>query len=223
MAEHNHNDDDQIEEGESTCSSCDGDPVDFHATPQQAEPNIDAPSVTRLAVAGVDCPDEAKLIHKALEPIQGVGQVDVNVLTGRVTIGHETQVEVSTLIASIDKTGLKASIFKQPSPSTTNDKTSSAQKQRLIVVIISALTCGLGLLLSWQKLAPPSTTLPLFVIAIISGGWFIYPKAWAALQRFQADMNLLMTIAVIGAAFIGEWSESAMVVLLFSISEQHCL
>ena len=145
--------------------------------------------------------------------------MDVNVLTGRVTIGHETQVEVSTLIASIDKTGLKASIFKQPSPSTTNDKTSSAQKQRLIVVIISALTCGLGLLLSWQKLAPPSTTIPLFVIAIISGGWFIYPKAWAALQRFQADMNLLMTIAVIGAAFIGEWSESAMVVLLFSISE----
>ncbi len=219
MTRYHHKADHQDEADKNACSSCNCDPTDLQSSPSQTEPDINAPSTTLLTVEGVDCPDEAKLIRKALEPIQGVRQVDVNVLTGRVTIGHETQINALTLITAIDKTGLKASIYQQRSPSASTDETSTAQKQRLIAVIISAVACGLGLLLGWQKLAPPSLTTPIFVIAIISGGWFIYPKALAALGRFQADMNLLMTIAVIGAAFIGEWSESAMVVVLFSISE----
>ncbi|MFK5923710.1 MAG: heavy metal translocating P-type ATPase, partial [Verrucomicrobiota bacterium] len=180
---------------------------------------IDAPVVTRLAVEGVDCPDEAKLIQQALEPVSGVLKVDVNVLTGRVTIGHENDVEVATLISLIDKTGLKAAIFKQRGPGSSDDEGFSAQKKRILSVTISSIFCGIGLVLEWMKLAEDSVTIPIFVIAIISGGWFIYPKALASLRRLQADMNLLMTVAIIGAAFVGEWSESAVVVLLFSISE----
>jgi Cd2+/Zn2+-exporting ATPase len=48
-------------------------------------------------------------------------------------------------------------------------------------------------------------------VAIIFGGWFIAPKAVAAARRLAPDMNLLMTIAVLGAAGIGEWSEGASV------------
>jgi Cd2+/Zn2+-exporting ATPase len=167
----------------------------------------------------MDCPEEAKLIHQALDPLPGIVEVDVNILTGRVTIGHASQIEADTLIAAIDKTGLKAALAKPRSPSSTTGKKPGFQKNRLTAVIVSAMACGLGMLLEWLNLAPPSAIIPIFLIAIISGGWFIYPKALGALRRLQADMNLLMTIAVIGAAFVGEWSESAMVVLLFSISE----
>jgi Zn2+/Cd2+-exporting ATPase len=62
-------------------------------------------------------------------------------------------------------------------------------------------------------------TIALFLAAIISGGWFIAPKAIAATRRLAPDMNLLMTIAVLGAAGIGEWPEGAAVAFLFALSE----
>ena len=71
----------------------------------------------------------------------------------------------------------------------------------------------------WTHFAPESVALGCFLVAIISGGWFIAPKAIAAARRFAPDMNLLMTIAVLGAAGIGEWSEGAAVAFLFALSE----
>lgn len=78
---------------------------------------------------------------------------------------------------------------------------------------------GLGLLLHWMKLAPDPVLVAINAAAIVTGGWFIFPKAIAAARRFAPDMNLLMLIAVAGATVIGEWSEGAAVTFLFGLSE----
>lgn len=57
-----------------------------------------------------------------------------------------------------------------------------------------------------------------YALAIVSGAWFVAPKAWYAARRFRPDMNLLMTVAVLGALMIGEWFEAAAVAFLFSLS-----
>ena len=54
--------------------------------------------------------------------------------------------------------------------------------------------------------------------AVLSGAWFVLPKALYSLRRLRPDMNLLMTIAVLGAIGIGEWFESATVSFLFALS-----
>jgi len=48
-----------------------------------------------------------------------------------------------------------------------------------------------------------------FGLAVIFGGRHVVVKAFYALKRLRADMNLLMTVAVIGAMFINEWFEAA--------------
>jgi len=57
-----------------------------------------------------------------------------------------------------------------------------------------------------------------FGLAVIFGARHVIVKAFYALRRLRADMNLLMTVAVIGAMFIDEWFEAATVSFLFSLS-----
>jgi Cd2+/Zn2+-exporting ATPase len=55
--------------------------------------------------------------------------------------------------------------------------------------------------------------------AMLAGGWFLLPKAWRAVLRLRPDINLLVTIAAVGASIIGEWVEAATVVFLFGVAE----
>lgn len=58
-----------------------------------------------------------------------------------------------------------------------------------------------------------------YAAAIVIGGWSPGKKGLRSLVRLNFNMNVLMFIAVIGAALIGEWGEGATVVFLFGISE----
>ncbi len=64
---------------------------------------------------------------------------------------------------------------------------------------------------------PPSAIF-LYLVGIATGVWQVFPKAWRAAVNLRPDINLLMTVAVIGAAAIGEWFEAATVAFLFSVS-----
>ncbi|MBP9841896.1 MAG: heavy metal translocating P-type ATPase [Simkaniaceae bacterium] len=58
----------------------------------------------------------------------------------------------------------------------------------------------------------------MYPFAIAIGLIYIIPKAYASILEKKADMNLLMLIAVIGAVFIHQEFEGAMVVFLFSVA-----
>ncbi len=181
-------------------------------------PDVKASSQTTLRVAGMDCPDEIAAIERALKPLAGVGEVKVNLMAGTATIAHESSVTPEQLIKAIGTAGLKASpISDEHGEEDEHDH--SASRARLASVIISGVFTGVSLLLQWQNPFAPYGKVAAALIAILASGWLILPKAIRALRHFSLDMNVLMSVAVIGAAAIGEWTEAAAVVFLFALSE----
>ncbi len=59
----------------------------------------------------------------------------------------------------------------------------------------------------------------LYLLSLAVAGVPVAGSALGALRRFRLDMNVLMLLAVLGALYLGEWFEAALVVLLFSLSE----
>lgn len=87
-------------------------------------------------------------------------------------------------------------------------------------VIISLAFILIGYASHWlDGEASLAAVLP-FLAAILIGGYPLFKTGFQNLFRLEFDMRTLMTIAIIGAAIIGEWSEGAVVVILFAISEE---
>ena len=169
---------------------------------------------TTLRVAGMDCADEVEAIQRVLRSIKGVRELRVNLMAGKVTAFHDASVTAAVLISAIGKEGMTA----REEGTRSSDIAERPNGVRPFLVAVSGILTGLGLLLTWL-IRDPWTADASFAIAIVVGGSLIAPKAFRALRRFALDMNVLMTVAVIGAVAIGEWSEGAAVTFLFALSE----
>ena len=82
------------------------------------------------------------------------------------------------------------------------------------------LTFGSGLLVAGgfaaAALAPGAAPF-LFAAAMVTGGSFVARAAFYSLRARSVDMNVLMTLAAVGAAAIGQWSEAGLVTFLFAL------
>ena len=54
-------------------------------------------------------------------------------------------------------------------------------------------------------------------MAYLAGGWHVVRHAWQALQQRHFDTDLLMLVAALGAAVLGEFAEGALLLFLFSL------
>lgn len=98
-----------------------------------------------------------------------------------------------------------------------HDHSSGPLPQKTLIAVAGVLT-GAGLILLWSGM-PELWQMIAFAAATLSGGALVFPAAWKALLKFKLDMNVLMTVAVVGAWIIGEHAEAAAVVFLFALSE----
>ncbi|KAA0948448.1 cadmium-translocating P-type ATPase [Sporosarcina sp. ANT_H38] len=93
------------------------------------------------------------------------------------------------------------------------------KRKENLITLFSLLFLMMGMIISFRYTETHPAAIVLFAIAIVIGGTGIFKVGLRNLIRFEFDMKTLMTIAIIGAAIIGEWREGAVVVFLFAVSE----
>ncbi|WP_137919377.1 heavy metal translocating P-type ATPase [Hydrogenophaga sp. 2FB] len=96
------------------------------------------------------------------------------------------------------------------------DHATAPSSTRLIIGGVLALAAE-GAALAYGDASLPAVALALSAIGL--AGLDTYRKGLVALRRFNLNINALMTVAVTGAAILGQWPEAAMVMVLFAIAE----
>lgn len=186
---------------------------------------------TSFKVIGLDCAEEINLLTKTLRGKLGIVKLDFDVLNARMTVHMEPEmVTPEDVVKFVASTGMKAIVWADHH--LLEKQTFWEKYGRLLLAVISfgfliAAVCFHYQLhhdiidIFWVSKPhgrPPAFIDRLYFLAIITGGWFILPKAFYAIRRMQADMNVLMVVAIVGAITIHKWFEAATVTFLFSVA-----
>jgi len=174
-----------------------------------------------FTVEGLTCIDCADRVRAAVSQVEGVSNCQVDHAAGTLTVSSTTSELATEQIARAVKAAgytLVTGRRRETRPILGFVRFVLAKRETTLTAIAGLLTL-LGLVPTVAGTSPWSRT-PFFATAIIVGG---IPVARHAFQEVwlarSLGINVLMVIAVVGAAFIGEWAEAAIVVVLFSLGE----
>ncbi|MCM4173230.1 heavy metal translocating P-type ATPase [Arenibacter sp. TNZ] len=91
------------------------------------------------------------------------------------------------------------------------------EKTELYFAILSGVFFFLGLILSTLFQAPEWAVLVGYIAAYFFGGYFTLLEAIGKIRKGEFEIDFLMIVAAIGAAFIDSWGEGALLLFLFSL------
>ncbi|WP_434762641.1 zinc/cadmium/mercury/lead-transporting ATPase [Vibrio fortis] len=168
-------------------------------------------------VSGMDCPACARKVEKAVSAIPGVAEAKVLFATEKLVVKYD-QVELTeTIETAVQKTGFslnEVGAKKKQEPTTFWQ--SHIQPNLQIIAIAAAM-----LFAALIKDFSPVLSERLFIVTCLLG---LYPVAKQAVKLARSGtpfaIETLMSVAALGALYLGETVEAAMVLLLFLIGER---
>ncbi len=183
--------------------------------------------MTTYKIVGMDCAEEVAPLRRELEPLVGDPErLAFDVLNGTVTLELSATVSDAAVRAAVARTGMTAEPWSGGASPGGDDR----RRQRMVGTVLSGTAVLTAILMqvwshgTWraaidgENYAASLPTIIASAVAIVAGAWQVLPKALSAARQLRPDMNVLMIIAVAGAAAIGEWVEGAMVAFLFAVS-----
>ncbi len=186
-----------------------------------------ATTVSRFAVADMECAGCVAKVEEAIARVDGISTVTTSLVARRVAVQHHKSVTRQTIGAAISAAG-----FTPGETETTSSYWTSSSWWRSrdrLCTLVSGIFFAAGLAAAayepanparfiWEGIAGWSAWL--LLLAAVAGGLNFFGKGLLALQRLSLDMNFLMTVAILGAVIIGEYAEAAAIAFLFSTAER---
>ncbi len=159
------------------------------------------------------CASCAMKFENNIKSLPAVEEAIVNFGASKVSVVGDVTVE------DIEKAGAFDGIKVAPINRRKEEKIPFFKRKENVLTAISFVFLVIGIIASFVYEETHPLAIGLFVVSIVVGGYDMFKGGLINLSRFYFDMKTLMTIAIIGAAIIGEWREGAVVVFLFAVSE----
>lgn len=163
-----------------------------------------------IPIESMDCSDCALVLEHSLARMQGVLDVSVNYVAQNMFVEFDAQV---TNRRSIERRVAQLG-YRVPQEGV---RSWFGENRELLL----GIGAGLALLLGWlaeQLLSLPQLiTLVLYAAAYALGGYGPLRHALYALRARQVDTDLLMVLAALGSASLGQVAEGALLLFLFNL------
>lgn len=168
----------------------------------------------------MDCPTEEGMIRNRLEPMEGIQKLDFNLMARLLTVTH-TLPDEAGIITAIRKLGMEAVSKATPRRLVLPViQPSFWGKPATILTMVSGACALTAEVIALSGVGESSILVQsLAAVAILAGGYEVAGKAWMSVRTLTLNINFLMTVAVIGAVVIGQWTEGAVVIFLFAVAE----
>ena len=164
-------------------------------------------------IQGLSCTNCAAKFENNVRELEGVKDAKINFGASKISV------QGSATIEEIEKAGAFDNLKIRGEQEQVTQKEPFWKQKENIKVVFSVIL----LLVSWilDNRYADGSIMPVigYAAAIIVGGYSLFVSGLKNLVRLRFDMHTLMTVAIIGAAVLGEWGEGATVVILFAISE----
>lgn len=176
-----------------------------------------------VPVQGMDCTDCALTIERSVSRMRGVQTASVNFASAKLAFEYDRQTTNPQAIAKrVSDLGYKVSTDEQSAvPAERSGFLGHLLARENRVILVAAILAIIGGAWSLASLPESAIAVPLLSgLAMLVAGLPVARKGVISLiTTRRLDINMLMAIALIGAAALGEWLEGATLVVLFSAGE----
>lgn len=171
-------------------------------------------SKNEYRLQGLSCTSCAAKFEKNIRDIQTVEDVQLNFGASKIAVVGQASIEQLEAAGAFD--GIKVYPANEKRK---EEKIPFWQKRENKNAMVALALLLFGYISSFTTGESSPTTISIFALSILIGGFDLFKVGLKNLTKLQFDMKTLMTVAIIGAAIIGEWGEGAVVVFLFAVSE----
>ena len=190
-----------------------------------------------MQLSGMHCTDCAGSIEAVTKRLDGVLNVSANYAAEKMSVTYDSEkVGRSRIASEVESLG-----YRVKNRVTTKDKAVSHQDDELEideeaehedtghggkvlglpVGLALSLTSGAALIVGWlgERFLdfPFALALAFYLVAYLAGGYDATKHAVRAALKGRFDIDVLMVVAALGAAALGEWPEGALLLFLFSL------
>ncbi len=177
---------------------------------QNAPPLPESGNHYSWVVDGMDCAACARKVENAVKQIPGVSHVQVRFATEKLLVSAESDVS-EQVVSAVSQAGY--SLRSETAPA---EKTAPLRENLPLIALVMMMALSWGL----EQINHPFGNLAFIATTLVG----LYPIVRQALRLMKSGswfaIETLMSVAAIGALFIGATAEAAMVLLLFLIGER---
>ncbi|CAE6899265.1 cation transport ATPase [Vibrio sp. B1REV9] len=200
---------------DSCCSSggCSTDPAEEEGPAEPLESTVR----NSWLVSGMDCPACAQKLEKAIGSVDGVINAKVLFATEKLVVDFDNRALASVIEQIAQQTGFPLTSTDAPRPKVEKKGWLGIVKDNVQILSIAGAMAFAGVISDFN----PTLSTWLFTLTCLLG---LYPVAMKAARLARSGtpfaIETLMSVAALGALYLGETAEAAMVLLLFLIGEK---